>query len=75
MESLGINAGFLIVQLTGFLLMSGWAIFSLITLTALRCQQLLAMPQAIWAALIVLAPILGALAFWIVKPGQPEKNA
>lgn len=75
MESLGINVGFLIVQLIGFLLMSGWAIFSLITLAALRRQQLPAMPQAIWAALIVLAPILGALAFWIVKPGQPEKNA
>lgn len=74
MDSLGINFGFLVVQLVGFLLTAGWVIFSLLTLLALRRQQLPVMPQALWAALIVLAPILGALAFWIIRPGQPATN-
>ena len=74
MDSLGINVGFLVVQLIGFLLTAGWVIFSLVTILALRRQRLPIMPQALWAALIVLAPILGALAFWIVRPGQPASN-
>lgn len=74
MDSLGINVGFLIVQLVGLLLTAGWVIFSLLTILALRRQRLPIMPQALWAALIVLAPILGALAFWIVRPGQPASN-
>lgn len=74
MEALGINAGFFIVQLIGFLLMSGWVIFSLLTILALRRQQLPATPQAVWAAIIIFAPLLGALAFWIVKPDAREKS-
>lgn len=72
MEALGINAEFFIVQFTSFLLLGGWGIFSLFTLLALRRRQLTATPQAIWVALIVFAPLFGALAFWMVKPGSRE---
>lgn len=74
MDSLGLHFGFLVVQLTGLVSTAGWVVVSLLTILALRRQQLPALPLALWAALIVLAPILGVLAFWIVRPGQLASN-
>jgi len=69
METLGINWSFLIVQI---LSVGSWPLFSIIALLALRRKHLTGTNQALWALLIVAIPILGALAFFIVRPG--EKN-
>lgn len=46
----------------------GWPVFSLATLLALRHRQLEPVTQALWILIILLIPVLGASAFWIVQP-------
>ena len=67
MEVLGINWGFLIIQ---FLIFGGWILLSLIALFALRRAQLTGINQALWVLLIIAIPVLGALAFFIVRPSE-----
>lgn len=70
MEALGINTGLLIVQLMVALLLLALPISALIDLGK---KQLESLPEAIWALTICLVPVLGALAYWIVKPAS-ENN-
>lgn len=54
-------------------LLIGWPILSLSALLALRNQpQLAENTKLLWAALIVVIPILGAIAFWLI--GRPTKK-
>lgn len=70
MELLGINLGYLIVQIFNLLLIGGWLIVAIFALFQLRYHELPETARAIWVALILLVPIVGAIAFWIVKPGK-----
>ncbi|MAT96099.1 MAG: hypothetical protein CL608_03065 [Anaerolineaceae bacterium] len=47
-----------------------WPLLSLATLVALRRRQMMAMPQALWALIILVIPVLGSAAFWLVRPGE-----
>lgn len=69
MEPLGINMGLLLIQLFFVLLMIGLPIISLIDLAK---KKINGTPLAIWVLVICAVPVLGALAYWIVKP-TPEK--
>lgn len=66
-DTLGINWGLLIIQ---FLIFGGWPLFSLIALFALRRSNLTGTNQVLWALLIVAVPVLGALAFFVVRPTE-----
>ena len=65
METLGMNWGYLIIQM---LVIGSWPVLSLIGLFALRRSRLTGINQVLWAMLIVAVPVLGSLAFFIVKP-------
>ena len=65
MEALGID---LFVMLFNILLVGGWLILSLLALFQLRHRELPETARAIWV-LILLVPIIGALAFWIARTG------
>lgn len=65
MEMLGINWSYLIIQM---LIFGSWPFLSLIALLALRRSRITGTTQVLWAILIVAVPVLGALAFFIVKP-------
>lgn len=70
MEAIGINFGYLLIQCIlplAFLL--AWSILSLLALRELRGRPLPEDARAIWAVLIVVVPFLGALAFFVVRPG------
>ena len=67
MEMLGINWGYLMAQV---LVCGIYPILSLIALLSLRRTHLTGINQVLWALLIVAIPVLGALAFFIVKPTQ-----
>jgi hypothetical protein len=69
MEVLGINWSYLFVMFTNILLIGGWLILSALALFQLRHRELSETARAVWA-LILLIPIVGALAFWIIKPGK-----
>ncbi len=65
MEPLGINAGFLFVQLlVGF----GWIGFAVVSLFHLRNKKLTGVPLVLWVLIICAIPVLRALAYWIVRP-------
>ena len=69
MEPLGINTGLLLIQLFFVLIMLGLPVISLIDLAK---RKLTGTPLAIWVLVICVVPVLGSLAYWIVKP-TPEK--
>ena len=70
MEALGSNTGLLIVQLMVALLLLVLPISALIDLGKKKLESL---PAAIWALTICLVPVLGALAYWIVRPSAEGK--
>jgi hypothetical protein len=47
-----------------------WPVLSLATLMSLRRRQMMALPQALWALIILVIPVLGSAAFWLVRPGE-----
>jgi hypothetical protein len=69
MDALGINFGFLIVQLLAVLL---WLGLPVTTLLHLRNQKLNGVPLVLWVLLICAIPVLGALAYWIVRPSAEK---
>jgi hypothetical protein len=71
MEPLGINWGYLIIQLLIFGL---YPILSLVALFALRRSRVTGITQVLWALLIVAIPVLGAWAFFIVKPTDNSQS-
>jgi hypothetical protein len=68
MEPLGINTGLLIVQLLPIILLIGLPIVSLLDL---RKKKLSGTTLAIWVLVICAVPVIGLLAYWIIKP-SPE---
>lgn len=65
MESLGITPGLGIVELLVVIVLIGLPIISLIDLAR---KKLPAIPLAIWAVLICVVPIMGSIAYWIIRP-------
>ena len=65
MEPLGINFGLLLIQLIVVMLMIGLPVISLLDLSK---KKLTATPLALWALLICVVPLIGSLAYWIIKP-------
>ena len=65
MEHIGINIGLLLLQLIFVIVMAGLPIISLFDLAR---KKLSGMPLAILVLIICMIPILGSLAYWIVKP-------
>jgi hypothetical protein len=65
MEPLGINGGLFLVQLIPVMLLIGLPIISLIDLAK---KKLSGTPLAVWALIICAVPLLGLLAYWIIKP-------
>lgn len=67
-EMFGINTSLLIVQLFNFAIVGGWLVLGGLALFSLRPRPLSDTARVLWAVLIVAVPILGALAYWIVRP-------
>ena len=49
-------------------LLLGWLVLTVLALLGLRGRGLSGTPLALWVLLILAVPILGPLAFWIVRP-------
>ena len=56
------------LQVFNYAILIGWPLLALLSLLSLRRRQLINPAQAIWALIIVAVPLLGALAYWIVRP-------
>ena len=69
MEPLGINTGLLLIQLIVLVLMIALPVISLIDLAK---KKISGTPLAIWVLIICVVPLIGSLAYWIIKTA-PEK--
>ncbi|MEP7133517.1 MAG: hypothetical protein ABI904_01165 [Chloroflexota bacterium] len=69
MDALGINVGLLFVQLLPIVLIA----FPIISLFDLAKKKLSGTALALWVLVICAVPLLGALAYWIIKPTREEK--
>ncbi len=70
METLGINIGLLLVQSIIPVVLIG---FPIVSLMDLRKRNLSGTILAIWALIICAIPLLGSLAYWIIKPTIESK--
>jgi hypothetical protein len=70
----GMNFGYLFVSLFNLLILAGWIVLVVLALVQLRHRQMADAARGIWAGLIVIVPLGGALAFLIVRPGKSEET-
>ena len=70
MDVLGINGWFLLIQSIPVILFIGFPIISLIDLAK---KKMSGAPLAVWVLIICAVPLLGALAYWIIKPAPESK--
>ena len=70
MDGLGINTGLLLVQLIPAMVLIGFPIISLIDL---KKKTLSGTTLAIWVLIICAIPLIGSLAYWIIKPSSEIK--
>lgn len=61
---------FQIINLMILGIIIAWPIASIIALASLRHRVLEENTRLLWAVLIVLVPLMGAIAYWIVQPGE-----
>lgn len=70
MDALGINFGLLLVQSIIPIVLF---VFPMISLIDLSRKKLTGTTLALWVLIICAVPILGASAYWIVKPMAESK--
>ena len=70
MEELGINTGLLLIQLISVIIMIGFPIISVVDLGK---KKMTGTPLAIWVLIICAIPVIGSLAYWIIKPSPETK--
>ena len=70
MDALGINFGLLLAQLIIPILLF---VFPMISLIDLSRKRLTGTTLALWVLIICVVPILGACAYWIIKPTAESK--
>jgi hypothetical protein len=69
-DALGINGSLLLVELIPVILFIGLPIITLIDLAK---KKMNGTPLAVWVLIICAVPLLGAVAYWIVKPTAESK--
>ena len=69
MSNMGVSFGYLAVVLFNFLLLAVWVGLAIYALFQLRSRKIDDTARVIWVLAILLIPIFGAVAFWIIKPG------
>jgi len=70
MMNLGYGPGEFLILFFWCLLPIAWIALSIYTLLALKSIHLNETARALWAILIVFVPILGAVAYWLVRPDE-----
>ncbi len=69
MQTVGLGIGIMELLVLGL-----WWILSLVALFALRTRPVTGIAQALWALLIIVVPVFGPLAFFIVQPRDNQAS-
>jgi hypothetical protein len=67
--------GFMLLQLLNCLIPIIWLGLSITALLMLKKRSLGETATVLWAILICILPVLGAIAFWIISPKGNEQDA
>ena len=70
MDAIGINFNLLLMQIIFAMVLIGLPI---ITLFDLGKKKMTGTPLAIWVLIICAIPVIGSLAYWIIKPSPETK--
>ncbi len=70
----GIDWTFRMVQTVEFLILAGWLVLSILALIRLRRCQLDETARVLWVIVVVVVPLMGAIALFIVHPGNPRSS-
>ncbi len=62
------------LQIVNFLILAGWPVLAIVALMRLRHCRLDDTARVLWVIVILLIPLLGAVAFFIVRPGKPRSG-
>jgi hypothetical protein len=73
MHNFGYGYGHWIGPLVCMLLLIACLVLTLVALVGLRKVKLSTTAQALWAMVILFVPILGAIAYFIVLPHEPDE--
>lgn len=68
----GFSFAHVLMQVFIFLLLIGWVVASIIALFALRNVKLSSIAKALWVLIIFGIPVLGVIAYFIVRPTEEE---
>jgi hypothetical protein len=68
----GIDWTFRVLQAVNVLILTAWLLSVILALIHLRRCQLDDVARVLWVMVVVLVPLVGALAFLIVQPGRPR---
>lgn len=68
----GLSYGYVLVQVLFFLLIVAWVVASLVALVGLKKAKLSAIPKALWVMILLGIPVLGVVAYFIIKPSEEE---
>jgi hypothetical protein len=70
----GIDWTFRVLQAVNVLILAAWLLPVILALIRLRRCQLDDVARVLWVMVVVLVPLVGALAFLIVRPGHPRPD-
>jgi hypothetical protein len=68
----GFGFAHVLMQVFIFLLLIGWVVASIVALFALRNVKLSSIAKALWVLIILGIPVLGVIAYFIVRPKEEE---
>jgi ABC-type amino acid transport system permease subunit len=68
----GFGFAHVLMQVFIFLLLIGWIVASIVALFALRNVKLSSIAKALWVLIILGIPILGVIAYFIIRPKEEE---
>jgi|LDZU01.1.fsa_nt_gi ABC-type amino acid transport system permease subunit len=68
----GFGFAHVLMQVFIFLLLIGWIVASIVALFALRNVKLSSIAKALWVLIILGIPVLGVIAYFIVRPIEEE---
>ena len=68
----GFGFAHILMQVFIFLLLIGWVIASIVALFALRNVKLSSIAKALWVLIILGIPVLGVIAYFIIRPTEVE---
>ncbi len=70
MEQIGLQMGFLLVQILSLMAILGWLVLIVYFLANQKRFNLSSTDRAIWTLIVLAIPLLGGLAFVVIKPYQ-----